>query len=323
MNFIPAKFLEGKKGKLSMLKANFKTTAIVETKDFGKFELTPLEQSFGHTLGNALRRVLLSSLPGAAITKVLIDGITHQFTTLAGMKEDIVEFVLNLKQVCLSYNGEEPVKVKISAVGPGKVKAGDIKVPANVKVVNKDLVLANLNDKKTKLNAELEISRGYGYLPAKNDDSNKLGEIILDASFSPVVKVNYDIKTDRVGQRIDLDKLILEIYTDGSLKPSEALEKSAQILIDSFTQIVNPTFEKKEPEKEEKSENNETMELSVEELDLPTRIANALRKGGYATVKDLAQSNIKEISQVKNLGSKSVDIVVSQLKGKAIKIKKS
>jgi len=306
-----------------MLKANFKTTAIVETKDFGKFKLTPLEPSFGHTLGNALRRVLLSSLPGTAITRVLIDGITHQFTTLSGMKEDIVEFILNLKQVRLKYDGQEPVKVKISATGPGQIKAGDIKTPANIKIVNKDLILANLNDKKTKLNAELEISRGYGYLPAKNDTSNKLGEIILDASFSPVVRVNYNIKTDRVGQRIDLDKLILEIYTDGSLKPSEALKQAAQILIDSFTQIVNPTFEKKEPEEKEEVENNETMELSVEELDLPTRIANALRKGGYATVKDLAQSTVSEISKVKNLGSKSVDIVINQLKDKGVKIKKS
>jgi len=306
-----------------MLKSNFKTTALAETKDFGKFEITPLEPGFAHTLGNALRRILLSSLSGAAVTKVVIEGVTHQFTTLSGMKEDVVEFILNLKQVRLSYNGQEPIQVKISAVGPGKIKAGDIKVPANVKVVNKDLVLANLSDKKSKLNAQLEISTGYGYLPVKKGASNKLGEIILDASFSPVVRVNYHVETDRVGQRIDLDKLILEIYTDGSLKPSEALSQSAQILIDSFTQIVNPTFEKKEPEKEEKSENNETMELSVEELDLPTRIANALRKGGYATVKDLDQSTIKEISQVKNLGSKSVDIVINQLKDKGIKIKKS
>jgi len=304
-----------------MLKINFKTTAIAETKDYGKFELSPLEQGYGLTIGNALRRVLLSSLPGAAITTVSIDGITHQYTSLQGMKEDIVELLLNLKQVRLSYQGEEPIEASLTAIGPGKVKAGDIKTPATVTIINKGLVLANLADKKSKLNVKLEISPGYGYLPAKDRQAKKLGEIILDATFSPVTQVNYQVDTARVGLRTDLDKLIIEIYTDGSLKPSEALNQATQTLIEFFDQIINPTFEKEEKPLAEDIEDNEVLKLSVEELDLPTRIANALRKGGYATVKDLVQATREDIAKVKNLGGKSIDIIIKKLKAKDITIK--
>jgi len=304
-----------------MLKVNFKTTAIAKTKDFGKFELSPLENGYGLTIGNALRRVLLSSLPGAAITSVSIDGITHQFTSLQGVKEDVVELLLNLKQVRISYEGKKPIKASLTADGSGKIKAGDIKTPANVTIVNKDLVLATLADKKSKLNVKLEISPGYGYLPAKDRQPKKLGEIILDATFSPVVRVNYQVETARVGRRTDLDKLILEIYTDGSIKPLKALKKAASILIKSFDQIINPTFEKEAKKPVEEADDNEALKLSVEELDLPTRIANALRKGGYATVKDLSESAKEDISKVKNLGGKSIDIIINALKEKDVKIK--
>jgi len=304
-----------------MIKPNFKTTAIAETKDFGKFELSPLESGYGLTIGNALRRVLLSNLPGAAITSVSIDGITHQFTSLQGVKEDVVELLLNLKEVKISYEGEDTVEAKLTATGSGKIKAGDIKAPANVTIVNKDLVLATLADKKSKLSVKLEISPGYGYLPARGRQPKKLGEMVLDASFAPVVRVNYQVKTARIGRRTDLDKLILEIYTDGSIKPSEALNKAASILIQSFDQIVNPTFEKEVKEPAEDIDDNEALKLSVEELDLPTRIANALRKGGYATVKDLSEANKEDISKVKNLGGKSIDIILKALKDKDVVIK--
>lgn len=303
------------------MKINFKTTAIAATKDYGQFELSPLEPGYATTVGNALRRVLLSSLPGAAITSATISGVTHQFTTLQGVKEDVVELLLNLKQVRLSYTGEKPLEVSLTATGPGKVKAGDIKVPANVTIVNKDLVLANLADKKSKLDVKLEISSGYGYLASKDRQPKKLGEIILDASFSPVLRVNFRVEAARVGRRADLDKLILEIFTNGGLKPADALDQAAKILIDSFTQIVSPTFEKEETQAPVAVEGNEVLRLSVEELDLPTRIANSLRKGGYSTVKDLAEATFKEVSQVKNLGGKSVDIVVSKLKEKGIELK--
>ena len=304
-----------------MFKVNFKTVAQAETKDFGKFELTPLEKGFGLTLGNALRRVLLTNLPGAAITSVTIEGITHQFTTLSGMKEDVVELLLNLKQVRFEFSGDKPVEAHLSATGPGKVKAGDIVVPAGVKVVNKDLILATLADKKTKLDVTLEVSPGYGYLAAKDRTAKKLSEIILDAAFSPVVRVNYKVETARVGRRADLDKLIIEIFTDATIKPSQALNTAAEILIAHFNQIIKPVFEAEEPAVAVVTGDNEVLKLSVEELDLPTRIANALKKGGFLTVKDLAGSTRETISKVKNLGGKSVDIVLKKLKTKGVEVK--
>ena len=212
-----------------MLKINFKTAAVAETKDYGKFELSPLEPGYGRTVGNALRRVLLSSLPGAAVTSATVAGATHQFTTLSGMREDLVELLLNLKQVRIKYAGDKPVEISLTATGPGKVKAGDLKTPANVTVVNKELMLANLADSKAKLNVKMTVETGYGYQPATEKSEKTLGEIMLDATFSPVVRVNYTIETARVGRRTDLDKLVIEIFTDGTLKPSEALNESAKI----------------------------------------------------------------------------------------------
>ena len=301
-----------------MLKINFKTAAVAETKDYGKFELSPLEPGYGRTVGNALRRVLLSSLPGAAVTSATVAGATHQFTTLSGMREDLVELLLNLKQVRIKYAGDKPVEISLTATGPGKVKAGDLKTPANVTVVNKELMLANLADSKAKLNVKMTVETGYGYQPATEKSEKTLGEIMLDATFSPVVRVNYTIETARVGRRTDLDKLVIEIFTDGTLKPSEALNESAKILIASFNQIVNPTFEPEEKVVPSIVEGNEALRLSVEELDLPTRIANALRRGGYATVKDLAEASRADVAKVKNLGGKSVDIIIDKLKEKGI-----
>ncbi|MCG2692068.1 DNA-directed RNA polymerase subunit alpha [Microgenomates group bacterium] len=303
-----------------MFKANFKITVVAETKDFGKFEISPLETGYGLTLGNALRRVLLTSLPGTAVTSILVDGVTHQFTTLQGVREDIVELVLNLKQVRFEYQGNKPVAASISAAGPAKIKAGDIKVPATVKVVNKDLVLATLADKKSTLNVKLEINSGCGYSPAKDRTAAQLGEIVLDATFTPVVRVNYTVEASRVGRSTDLDKLVMEIYTDGSLKPSKALKDSAEILIAYFTQVVHPTFAKEAKKVVAETDDDEALKLSVEELDLPTRIANALKKGGYAYVKDFNGATREEIAKVKNLGGKSVDIILKKLKNKGIDI---
>lgn len=304
-----------------MLALNFTTTAQVETKDFGRFELAPLEPGYGLTLGNALRRVLLSSLPGAAITSATIEGVTHQFTTLAGVKEDVVELLLNLKQVRLKYSGEAAVEAKLQATGPGKLKAGDIEVPAKAQIVNKDLLLANLADKKTKLNVKLEIQSGYGYLPAQNRTPKHLGEILLDAAFSPVVRVNFHVESVHLGRRADLDKLVLEIYTNGVIKPSEALNQAAAILIRSFDQIINPVAAPEPKAEPILLEDNELLKLSVEELDLPTRIANALKKGGYATVADLAGASRNDIAKVKNLGGKSVEIIIKKLTGKGVEVK--
>jgi len=178
-----------------------------------------------------LRRVLLSSLPGAAITQIKISGAKHKFSTLEGLSEDIIDLILNLKQVRFKYEGSKPVKLELEKGGPGEVKAGDIKTLANIQVTNKDLLLANLADKKSKIKVEMTIENGFGYQLAEANKENKLGLIPLDAAFSPVKRVNYQVEATRVGKKTDLDKLVLEITTDGTIKPKEALKSSAKILI--------------------------------------------------------------------------------------------
>ena len=292
-----------------------------ETKDFGHFVIEPLEPGFGHTLGNALRRVLLSALPGAAITRVKITGVKHKFSTLEGLKEDIIELILNLKQVKVSYDGEKPTKLTLEKTGPGAVKAGDIKTPAKVEIANPDLVIGNLATKKNRLKADIWVESGYGYLPAEEREVEKLGEIPIDAAFSPVIQVNYRVEATRVGRRTDLDRLVLEITTDGSLKPSQALKQAARILIGYFHQVYEP---KRMPKKKEsKIEAPDlTLKLTVEELELPTRIANALRKGGYGTVAGLVAATEADLAKVKNLGEKSIKIVEAALSQKGVGLKK-
>lgn len=301
----------------NILETNFQVKKIKQTKDFGQFSIEPLPQGYGHTLGNALRRVLLSSLPGTAITQVKISGVKHKFSTSEGMKEDVIELLLNLKQVRIKYEGEKLIKLQLEEVGPTEVKAGDIKVPAGAEIVNKDLVLANLADKKSKLKMEMIAERGFGYLPAEEKKTEKLGIILLDAVFSPVRRVNFKVEAVRVGRWTNFDKLILEIFTDGIIKPREALKESSKILISFFRQIVQPVgvrTEKKEPEQI----SGETLRLTVEELGLPTRIANALRKSGYETVGDIVTTKTEELVKIKNLGEKSIEIIQASLVKKGI-----
>ena len=293
----------------------------VESGKYHKIAIEPLEQGYGHTMGNALRRVLLTSIPGSAITKVKIDGVNHQFTTLEGMREDIVEFILNLKQVRLSLKDEKEAILKLSAKGKGEVKAGDIQTPANVEIFNKGLVLANLATTKTKLDAEITVQAGAGYVVAETSSDLVFGEIPVDALFSPITKVSYKIEATRVGRRTDFDKLIMEIWTDGTIDVLDSLENAAKVLVSHFKQVYDPVEVEEEEPKEEPVIENENMNLTVEELGVPTRIANALRKGGYKTVKDLAEAESSEIAKVKNLGEKSVKTVSKALEKFGIEIK--
>lgn len=304
-----------------MLNPNFQIKKVKQTDVFGEFIIEPLEQGYGHTLGNALRRVLLTSLPGAAITKVKISGVKHKFSTLSGLSEDIIELCLSLKQIRVKYAGEKPVKLELDVTGPAEIKAGDIKMPATVEVFNKGLVLAHLADKKSRLKMELVVENGFGYWPVEERKSEKLGEIILDASFSPIIRVNYKVEATRVGHRTDLDRLILGIYSDGTVKPAQALKESAKILGSYFDQIVNP---KAQTVKEEKPKilPDESLKLTVEELELPTRIANALRMAGYETVTELAAALPEDLAKVKNLGEKSLKIIYTALAKKGVVIVK-
>jgi len=284
--------------------------------NYGRFVISPLEQGYGLTIGNALRRVLLTSLPGMSITSVKIAGVKHQFSTLAGMKEDTVEFILNLKKVRFSGTSDKVVKATLEVDKAGEFTAKDIKVSGGIEVVNPELVLGTLN-KGTKLSAEMTVESGFGFSPAEDRPSDTIGLIPVDASYSPIKRVSYKIEETRVGRLTNFDKLILEIWTDGTIEASNAIVESAKTLMGYFDQIVNP---KKVVEKVEapKDELGLTGKLSVEEIGLPTRVANALIKAGFETVEELAHAKKEDLVKVRNLGEKSLKIVAAALGTKGV-----
>ena len=305
-----------------MLQPSFLITAHEETDNYAKLVIEPLEKGYGHTLGVSLRRVLLSSIEGAAPTSIMIENVQHQFSTIEGMKEDITEFVLNIKQLNFALENEPEVTVRLDVKGPAKVTGADLELPADVKLANPELVLAELTDAKSQLSFELTITAGRGYAPTLEGSTSTIGKIPLDASFSPVQRVAYKVEATRVGRRTDFDKLIMDIWTDGTIKPQIALEKAARILVDHFKQVYDPVvIELPKTETLEDRIENEVLKLTVEELDLPTRIANALRKGGYSTVKNLSQAAQEDIAKVKNLGAKSVDAIAEALAQKGLGFK--
>lgn len=291
-----------------------------ETKDnWGKIVVEPLPQGFGVTLGNALRRVLLSSLPGAAITQAKFSGVSHEYSTISGVKEDVVEIILNLKKVRLKIAGDKSVKLSISAKGPKQITAADIEVSTGVEIVNPELPIANLADKETKFEVDMVAEKGTGYFPIENRKNVGIGTIPLDADFSPVRRVNYKVEATRVGQMTNFDKLTLEVLTDSSIKPFDATKEAARILTDYFNFMVEP---KKEAKKEKVVKKVEKMEenASVEELDLPTRIINSLKNGGIKTVGDLGKTKKEDLLKFKNMGAKSVDEIQAKLKEKGYEL---
>jgi len=286
-------------------------------KGYSLITVTPLEQGYGFTLGNSLRRVLLTSLPGAAITSVKIAGVNHQFSSLTGMKEDIVEFCLNLKKVRVSYDGEKPVNATLKVSTAGEVKAGDIKLPSGCVISNPELVLAIIN-KGAKLDADLVIESGSGYLPADTRSSTEIGMIPLDASFSPVTRVNYKVEETRVGRFTNYDKLSLEVWTDGTISAMDAVTKASETLVSYFNQIVTPKKRTKVKEEVVINDLGLVGKLSVEEIGLPTRVANALAKSGYETVDALVRADKNELVKVRNLGEKSLKIISAALGEKGV-----
>ena len=297
----------------------FEIKKIKSTTDYGKFEITPLERGYGMTLGNSLRRVMLMSLPGAAITTVRISKVKHQYSTLKGMKEDVVELILNLKKVRFSYDIEDVQKVKLSAKGPGEVKAKDLELPPTLKVVNPELVLAHLT-KDTSISADIEVEQGVGYSAADDREATRsVGVIPIDASFSPVMRVNYKVEETRVGRLTNFDKLIMEVWTDGTLKPKDAIIEAGKILMAYFGQVVTPKKVEKVKEEKEEDALGPVGKLSVEEIGLPTRVANALVKAGINTVEDLANADKSELIKVRNLGEKSLKIISVALAEKGVK----
>lgn len=284
--------------------------------NYAKFVISPLEQGYGLTLGNSLRRVMLTSLPGYAVTSVKIAGVKHQFSSLSGMKEDIVEFVLNLKKVRFSSKSDKAIKASLEFSKGGEVKASDIKVSGDVKIVNPELVLCSVG-KGTKLSADLTIEKGVGYSPAEDRPTGSIGLIPVDASFSPVKRVSYKVEETRVGRVTNYDKLTLEVWTDGAINAETALVESAKVLVSYFGQVVNP---KKIEQKEEVKVNDlgPVGKLSVEEIGLPTRVANALVKAGYETVDDVVSAKKSDLVKVRNLGEKSLKIIAAALGTKGV-----
>jgi DNA-directed RNA polymerase subunit alpha len=286
----------------------------------GRIEIDGCYPGFGTTLGNAIRRVLLSSLPGAAVTSIKIGGANHEFSTIPGVMEDVIQIILNLKKVRFKYHGDEPVRLTIKEKGLKKITAAQIQCPAGVEVVNKDAHIAEITDKKGGLDMEIEIQKGLGYVPVEqqNREKKEIGLIAVDAIFTPVQRVNYKIENTRVGKRTDFDKITFEIETDGTVSPQEAYEKAVEIIVDQFTSVkklkdeeekeVEMEEEKVEEKKDEKivEAGEKKMDAGVDTLSFSTRTMNVLEKSGIKTIGDLANFSESELSDLEGMGEKGL-----------------
>ncbi len=290
----------------------FKVKTEAEKENFGKISIEPLEAGFGHTLGNSLRRVLLTALPGAAVTSIKIDGVSHQFSTIDGILEDVIEIILNIKKIRLNVHSEKPVKLSIKVSGKKKVTAGDFEIEGDGEIANPEQHIASLTDSKSKLNMEMVAEQGKGYSMAEERKTNQIGVIAVDALFSPVSAVNYSVDPTRVGRRTDFDKLTLDVTTNGTLTPLEAINEAARILSNTFHKIYKPEREE-EVEDSGPSISEEVLKLTIEELDLPVRITNALKAIEINTIEDLINTPRQQLLKAKNLGVKSISLVSEKL----------
>lgn len=296
--------------------SKFHINTLKSSATYGKFELSPLIGGFGHTLGNSLRRILLITIPGAAVTRIKVAGTNHLFTTLPGIKEDLVDISLNLKKVKFSYAKDEPVTLELSKKGLGVVTAGDIADSDLCKVANPDQVIATITDAKAALNITLTVEKGVGYTLAREQKTDVIGEIILDATFTPVLRANYEVEPTRLGKKSNFDKLIMEIWTDGSIEPLTALKIAAKDMIRSLSQIVDPKEFDEEVVTLASNPGSSVLDISIEEIELPLRVTNALKKAGYYTIEHLIKAGRSEVSKSKNVGEKSLKIIDSWLKEK-------
>ncbi|WP_040210070.1 DNA-directed RNA polymerase subunit alpha [Clostridium polynesiense] len=289
-----------------------------EDGNYGKFVVEPLERGYGITLGNALRRILLSSLPGVAATSVKIDGVLHEFSTVAGVKEDVTELILNIKSLALRMNGEGPKTIYIDAKGAGEVTGADIRTDGDVEVVNKDLHIATL-DENAKLYMEITVNRGRGYVSQTKNKTEDIpiNTIAVDSIYTPVKRVNFNVENTRVGQITDYDKLTIEVWTNGTIKIEEAISLSAKILIEHFKLFMTLTDHANDMEimiEKEEDKKEKVLEMTIEELDLSVRSYNCLKRAGINTVQELAQRSMDDMMKVRNLGKKSLEEVERKLK---------
>lgn len=300
---------------------------IDEDGNYGKFVVEPLERGYGTTLGNALRRILLSSLPGAAVTSVKIDGVLHEFSTIPGVKEDVTEIILNLKKLAIRLNGENTKRVIINAVGPKEVTAADIIGDSDIEIFNPDLHIATLEEGAT-LVMEVNLARGRGYVPAEvnKTENTPISVIPVDSIYTPVRKVNFTVENTRVGQVTDYDRLVLEIWTDGSITPEEGVSIGAKIMqehLNLFIQLTDITGAMEIMVEKEEDQKEKALEMTIEELELSVRSFNCLKRAAINTVEELTQKSEDDMMKVRNLGKKSLDEVKAKLEELGLGLKPS
>lgn len=291
----------------------FKVINEIEKDNYTKFVLEPLAAGFGHTIGNSLRRVMLTSLEGGAITSVKINGVSHQFSTVTGISEDVIEILLNLKRVRVKVFSDKPIKLSVKASGKKTVTAGDFEVVGDGEIANPTQVIATLNATDAKLNMEMIAEKGTGYSSVENRKIGELGMIALDAIFSPVVDVNYSVEPTRVGRTSDFDKLILEVTTDGTITPLQALNQGSKLLSQAFKQIYEPEETVDEVVEASSAVSDEVLKMSVEEIDLPVRITNALKAIDINSIEQLVNVPRLQLMKAKNLGAKSLSLISEKL----------
>ncbi|MBQ9072612.1 MAG: DNA-directed RNA polymerase subunit alpha [Bacilli bacterium] len=312
---------------LNFEKPIYKITEYVEDKNYGKFELEPLERGFGTTLGNALRRIMLSSMPGSAIVAVKIDGVMHEFQTMEGIVEDVTTIVLNLKNIVVKNNTEEEVILKLYSDKEGIVTAADIEENPDVEVINKDQVIATIA-KGGKLDMELIVANGRGYVPSQENkkyiENQKIGFIPIDALYSPIDRISYEVDNARVGQDASYDKLIMEVFTNGSMRPEEAMALAAKIMIEHLNIVTNLSEiadvtgimnAKQEDSKLKK------LETSIDDLDFSVRAYNCLKRAGVNTLGDLTAKSEVEMMKIRNLGKKSLKEVIDKIKDMGLRFR--
>ena len=300
---------------------NIEVAEISEDKKYGKFVVEPLERGYGITLGNSLRRIMLSSLPGAAVSQVKIEGVLHEFSSIPGVKEDVTEIIMNIKSLAIRNNSEtnEAKTAYIEFQGEGVVHASDIQTDQDIEIMNPDLVIATLSGKDTKLYMELTITKGRGYVSA---DKNKhedlpIGVIVVDSIYTPVERVNVTVNNTRVGQITDYDKLTLDVFTNGTLAPDEAVSLAAKVLSEHLSLFIDLSENAKNAEvmvEKEDDEKEKVLEMSIDELELSVRSYNCLKRAGINTVEELCNKTSEDMMKVRNLGRKSLEEVLAKLK---------
>ncbi|MDU2653213.1 MAG: DNA-directed RNA polymerase subunit alpha [Clostridioides difficile] len=294
---------------------------------YGKFVIEPLERGYGITIGNALRRILLSSLPGVAVNAIKIDGVLHEFSTIPGVKEDVTEIILTLKELSATIDDEGSRTLKIEAQGPCSITGADIICPPDVEILSKDLAIATLDD-NAKLNMEIFVDKGRGYVSAEENKTENvpIGVLPVDSIYTPVEKVSYHVENTRVGQKTDYDKLVLEVWTNGSINPQEGISLAAKVLVEHLNLFIDLTEHVSSVEimveKEEKKK-KKVLEMTIEELDLSVRSYNCLKRAGINTVEELANKSEDDMMKVRNLGKKSLEEVIQKLEELGLGLKPS